>query len=82
MADSLDIPLVSLAGPCNMRETRPVNQRVIILQEKLPCVPCAHIFKAPYSCRIGTRACIANVSPDQIADAALHLLAEKHSHEV
>lgn len=80
MADSLDIPLVSLAGPCNMRETRPVNQRVIILQEKLPCVPCAHIFKAPYTCRIGTRACIANVSPDQIADAALHLLAEKHSH--
>jgi ADP-heptose:LPS heptosyltransferase len=80
MADSLDIPLVSLAGPCNMRETRPVNQRVIILQEKLPCVPCAHIFKAPYSCRIGTRACIANVSPDQIADAALHLLAEKHKH--
>lgn len=80
MADSLDIPLVSLAGPCNMQETRPVNRHVIILQEKLPCVPCAHIFKAPYTCRIGTRACIANVSPDQIADAALHLLVEIRTH--
>lgn len=78
MADSLNIPLVSLAGPCNMRETRPVNKHAVILQEKLPCVPCAHIFKAPYSCRIGTRSCIVNVSSDRIADAALRLLAEKH----
>lgn len=79
MADSFNIPLVSLAGPCNMRETRPVNMHAVILQEKLPCVPCAHIFKAPYACRIGTRACITNVSPDQIADAALHQLAETRS---
>lgn len=77
MADTLGIPLVSLAGPCNMEETRPVNPSVIILQEKLPCVPCAHIFKAPYSCHIGTRACIVNVRADTIVDAALRLLARQ-----
>lgn len=76
MADTFDIPLVSLAGPCNMQETRPLNRHAVILQETLPCIPCAHIFKAPYACRIGTRACIANVQPETIADAALHLLAE------
>jgi len=74
MADTLDIPLVSLAGPCNMEETRPQNEHAVILQESLPCVPCAHIFKAPYSCRIGTRACIVNVQADAIADAALGLI--------
>jgi len=76
MADTFGIPLVSLAGPCNMEETRPVSPHAIILQEKLPCVPCAHIFKAPYSCHIGTRACIVNVQANTIADAALRLLAE------
>lgn len=76
MADALNIPLVSLAGPCNMKETRPVNAHAVILQEQLPCVPCAHIFKAPYSCHIGTRACIVNVQAGTIADAALALLSE------
>lgn len=75
MADTFAIPLVSLAGPCNMLETRPVNANAIILQEKLPCVPCAHIFKAPYSCHVGTRACIVNVQAGSIADAALGLLS-------
>jgi ADP-heptose:LPS heptosyltransferase len=76
MADTFDIPLVSLAGPCNMLETRPVNAKAVILQEKLPCVPCAHIFKAPYSCHLGTRACIVNVQAETIANAALALLAQ------
>ena len=76
MADAFGIPLVSLAGPCNMQETRPLNAHAIILQEQLPCVPCAHIFKAPYSCHIGTRACIVNVRAETIAEAALRLLAE------
>ena len=76
MADTFNIPLVSLAGPCNMKETRPVNAHAVILQEQLPCVPCAHIFKAPYACRIGSRACIANVQAETIADAALKLLEQ------
>jgi hypothetical protein len=59
-----------------MKETRPVNAHAVILQEQLPCVPCAHIFKAPYSCHIGTRACIVNVQAGTIADAALALLSE------
>ncbi len=77
MADTFDIPLVSLAGPCNMKETRPQNEQVILLQEKLPCVPCAHIFKAPYSCHIGTRACITNVQADMLSEAVLRLLGKR-----
>jgi len=79
MADTLNIPLVSLAGPCNIKETRPQNEHVVILQASLPCVPCAHIFKAPYSCRIGTRACIGNMQAMDIAGAALRLIDETSS---
>ena len=73
MADALDIPLISIAGPCNMKETRPVGNKATIIQLDLPCCPCAHIFRAPYSCKIGTRACIKNVSAQQI----LSIIQEK-----
>lgn len=75
MADAVGVPLVSVVGPCNMRETRPLGKQVILLQRAdLPCAPCAHIFHAPYTCRVGTRACIQEISATEIAGAALTLL--------
>ncbi|MES2236942.1 MAG: glycosyltransferase family 9 protein [Pseudomonadota bacterium] len=77
MADAVGVPLVSIAGPCNMQETRPLGKRVIILQRAdLPCAPCAHIFHAPYTCRVGTRACIEGIDARQIADAARSLCGD------
>lgn len=74
MADAVGAPLVSIAGPCNMQETRPLGQQAVILQRAdLPCAPCAHIFHAPYTCHVGTRACIEEIDARQIADAALSL---------
>lgn len=74
MADAVGIPVVSVAGPCNMAETRPLGAAVIILQKALPCAPCAHIFKAPYTCRTGTHACTRDIAAEDIAAAALQLL--------
>lgn len=74
MADALLVPVVSIAGPCNMQETGPTGPQRAIIQKDLPCVPCAHIFRAPYSCHTGTRACIQTVTADEIARAALALL--------
>lgn len=75
MADTVGTPLVSVAGPCNMRETRPLGRDVVILQrDDLPCFPCAHIFHAPYTCRVGTHACVEDISAVEIAAAALTLL--------
>ena len=76
MADALHVPLVSIAGPCDMRETRPIHPHVIILQKTLPCAPCAHIFKAPYDCKIGTRECVVSVSTEEILQAALAVLGQ------
>lgn len=74
MADALLVPVVSIAGPCNMQETGPTGPHRVILQKDLPCVPCAHIFRAPYGCHTGTRACIQTVTADEIARTALALL--------
>jgi heptosyltransferase-2 len=75
MADALNVPLVSIAGPCNMCETRPIQARVMIIQKTLPCAPCAHIYKAPYDCKVGTRECVLSVSTDEILQAALAILS-------
>jgi ADP-heptose:LPS heptosyltransferase len=75
MADAVGIPLVSVTGPCNMQETRPLGKQVILLQRAdLPCAPCAHIFHAPYTCRVGTRACIREISAIEITKAVSKLL--------
>lgn len=69
MADALNVPLVSVAGPCNMAETRPVGVRAQIIQRNLPCLPCAHIFHAPNYCRVGTLACIRDIHAAEIVEA-------------
>ncbi|MBU0753438.1 MAG: hypothetical protein KJ787_15165 [Gammaproteobacteria bacterium] len=74
MADALNLPLVSVAGPCNMAETRPVNPRAAIIQRRLPCLPCAHIFRAPTTCHVGTLACIRDVQAGEIVAAVLRAL--------
>lgn len=66
IADTLEIPLVSIAGPCNMLETRPTNPSAVIIQHDLSCAPCAHIFRAPYSCQLGTRDCINGITASEV----------------
>lgn len=69
MADAVGTPVVSVAGPCNMRETRPLGEQVVIVQIHPPCSPCAHIFRAPYACATGDFACIRDISAGRILDA-------------
>ena len=76
MADALALPLVSVAGPCNMAETRPVNPRATIIQRQLPCLPCAHIFRAPSTCHVGTLACVRDITAAEIEAAVRAVLRE------
>lgn len=78
IADALNIPLVSIAGPCNMQETRPTNASAKIIQHNLPCTPCAHIFHAPYTCHLGTRACIQKIAADEVVTEVLKLCVSTH----
>lgn len=66
MADALSIPLIDIAGPSDMSDQRPIGSDVIIIQNKIPCVPCSHAFMAPYDCKMNNRECIESISAEEI----------------
>lgn len=66
MADTFNVPLVSVVGPTDPREQRPMGPQVRFVIKRLPCYPCAFVFNAPYGCHTGTRACIDTVSAEDI----------------
>lgn len=74
MADALSVPLVSVAGPCNMQETRPIGPHAVVIQKFPPCAPCAHIFRAPYRCATGDLACLYLIQADEVVAALCDLL--------
>lgn len=49
IADSFHIPLINFAGPCYMKEQRPIGENVLIVKSNAPCAPFSYIFKAPYA---------------------------------
>lgn len=61
MADALGVPVVDFMGPADASDQRPIGRRAIVIHSDQPCAPCSHAFDAPYRCRLGTRACIADV---------------------
>jgi ADP-heptose:LPS heptosyltransferase len=48
IADSYNIPVIVYAGPCYMKEQRPIGKRTLIVASNAPCVPFSFIFNAPY----------------------------------
>lgn len=74
MADALSVPLIDIAGPSDTSDQRPLGKNSIIIQKDIPCVPCSHTFKAPYSCKRGDRICITSVNISEIVEGARKLL--------
>lgn len=70
MADALSVPIIHLAGPIDTSEQRPIGEKVFIIQNKLPCLPCTYVFKAAYACKMNTRECIKMIKIEEIVDAA------------
>lgn len=66
LADTFDVPIVSVVGPTDPREQRPLGSNVRFVIEHPPCYPCAFVFKAPYRCHTGTRECIERVTVERI----------------
>ncbi|HEX8988777.1 MAG TPA: glycosyltransferase family 9 protein [Rhodocyclaceae bacterium] len=75
LADAVGVPVVDLMGPADADDQRPTGARAVVLRTDLPCAPCSHAFRAPYACAVGTRACVADASPQALAAHALGLLA-------
>lgn len=48
VADSVKIPLINFAGPCDMKEQRPIGTKAKIIESNSAFVPFSFIFSAPY----------------------------------
>lgn len=76
LADALGVPVVSVVGPTEPREQRPLDRRARFIIENLPCYPCAFVHHTPHHCHRGDRACITRVSAARVVEQSLEGLRE------
>ena len=68
LAGYLGVPVVGIFGSTSPVWTRPLGKRSVALSSTEPCAPC---FER--SCRYGHYRCLANITPDSIAEAVARL---------
>lgn len=73
IADTFDVPTVDLMGPANADDQRPTGKHAVILRSDLPCAPCSHAFRAPYTCARDDRACVTTASSADLASSVVAL---------
>jgi heptosyltransferase-2 len=70
-ASMADRPLLVLCGPTDPRRVKPIGQRVIAIQARLPCINCyAKICSNP-----DTHACMEAITPEWVAARLPELVA-------
>ncbi len=78
LADACAVPVISLTGPTNPHEQRPLHPEAQLVINRLPCVPCAFVFNAPRHCHLGTQACVAGLDMDTVLTRIAHQLEKSH----
>jgi len=75
MADALGVPVIDIAGPCDMRDQRPTGERAQIIQRRdIECVPCSHTFRAPYKCRFGDSRCVSGITVADVLKRVFNII--------
>ncbi|MBI5885247.1 MAG: glycosyltransferase family 9 protein [Deltaproteobacteria bacterium] len=75
MADALGVPVIDIAGPCDMRDQRPTGESAQIIQRRdIECVPCSHTFRAPYECRFGDSHCVSGITVADVLKRVLNII--------
>jgi ADP-heptose:LPS heptosyltransferase len=73
IARAVGTPIVAIYGPTDPAISGPVGSPAIVLRRDLWCSPCYNP-RATAECRYGNPICMQGVRPDQVFDAARHLL--------
>lgn len=76
IANALDVPLVNIAGPCDVSkilDLNDLNNKCEVVYKKLDCSPCTHIFPAVYVCKEGHFRCTKDISVIDVYEAVLKL---------
>lgn len=74
VAAAVGVPVVTVAGPTRINQTRPVGKRNLVVktEQRLPCMPC---FETPLfsNCPI-SQTCMTTVSAQRVVDAIAEAL--------
>ena len=76
MADAVGVPVVDIAGPANFNELYSLGKRSKIIQKKIYCVPCSHMFYAPRVCKEGHLRCLKEITTEDVFNVAITLIDE------
>ena len=68
LAEAAGVAVIDLMGPADADDQRPTGPRAVVIRTELPCAPCSHAFRAPYSCKINTRACVLAAQLDPVVE--------------
>lgn len=66
LADALAVPVVSIVGPTDPREQRPLGPKARFVIERPACYPCAFVHHTPHRCHTGSLACIRQVTVEKV----------------
>jgi ADP-heptose:LPS heptosyltransferase len=81
LTDAMAVPVVDFMGPADADDQRPIGSHAVIIQSAESCAPCSHAFDAPYSCHLGTRACVRNAPLEQLAESVFRIYQSRHAAE-
>ena len=82
MADALGCAVIDIAGPCNMRDQRPIGPKSQIVQRiDLECIPCSHTFRTPYECRFKDARCVTGISVDDVMKRVMNTVTVNRDRE-
>lgn len=74
MADALEVPLVCIAGPVDLKEVYAPGHQRILLESDLPCHPCSRVFDTPAECHLGHRKCLQDLDISRVLVDVANLL--------
>lgn len=74
MADALEVPIVCIAGPVDLKEVYALGDQRILLESDLPCHPCSRVFDTPAKCHLGHRKCLQELDINRVVADVANLL--------
>jgi len=66
IAAALDVLVVDINGPFNVREQMLPTTKAEIIENKIYCQPCSHLVDAKHFCKEGHRECVKGITVDMV----------------
>ena len=74
IANAMGVPVVDIAGPIDIYEQPPLDDKCEIVQKKMDCLPCSFVIPPARFCKKGHRQCIENIEVDDVWQAVNKLI--------